>query len=404
MLKKDLKNKAVTESNNINSIDIRDLEELATAIEIDMAVVDESSTILTTVENQVEILNENIDTMSPMEIGKAIGNIETNLDRVTPNTNTIDCESIVTVKRDLEAISDAIKKAWEVVKKFFRAVWKQLKVYATKIKFYFKAGSVLYIKKTTDILDTIDLTKLKDGVSIDIIREKIGNTYASIMSTGDITHVTRVPNTLDFFNSDIFQGDYKDALTLILHRDASLRVYDVRVKIIQYFDTTIKYALFVNESNNGNSGYVYGGIQTYTCDQKTVNVAMNGLAEDIINPSKVKQVIEYAKSIFNYASSYGYYLDKEIERVDKLLNKDPHQLLFTDIPKPYTNIIWNNSSMSKTYIGKKDNMVAENIMYELEEYSKFLFAELKGLSDTEYYMYKSYDKLLNVIKESYESK
>lgn len=84
MLKRDLKNKMSNSFNDVESVDIKDLEELSSSIESDMIVVDEASTVLNTVENQVEVLNENIDAMSPMEIGRAIGAIETNLDRVTP--------------------------------------------------------------------------------------------------------------------------------------------------------------------------------------------------------------------------------------------------------------------------------------------------------------------------------
>lgn len=128
-----------------------------------MLVVDEASTVLTTVENQVDGLNENIDNLSPMEIGKAIGTIETNLDSVTPNKISIDCESIDTAKRDLEAISDTIKKAWEAIKKFFTEVWNKIKSMYMKAMIWFR-GSSKNLETKSDDLDKKLTENEKKGI------------------------------------------------------------------------------------------------------------------------------------------------------------------------------------------------------------------------------------------------
>lgn len=175
MLKRDLKNKISTESNDIESIDIRDLEELSAAIESDMVVVDEASTVLTTVENQVETLNENIDTMSPMEIGRAIGAIETNLDRVSNDTTTVDTESIGTVKRDLEAISDSIKKAWEAVKQFFRAVWAKIKKYYYSFMIWLKNDTRKLYNRVEDLLSTAYRLRQEYEEDHDLLSKKIAD-------------------------------------------------------------------------------------------------------------------------------------------------------------------------------------------------------------------------------------
>lgn len=401
MLKRDLKNKISTESNDTESVDIRDLEELSAAIESDVVVVDEATAVLTTVENQVEVLNENIDTMSPMEIGRAIGAIETNLDRVSNDTNTIDTESISTVKRDLEAISDSIKKAWEAVKQFFRAVWRKLKEWIRKIMAWFRVGKKEAIKKTEDIIDTIDLTKPKSDITTSIVREKLKGVYASIIGErGNVSNISRVPSLLEAFNVDVFRKGYNDQLSELVHKTVLNNIRDNFIKVIKVTDDSIVYARFESAKVN----HVYKGIETHKLESKGYHAAMDSLTEMLMNPDEVKRVIEYAKSIFDYKTTYEEYLSKELDRVDKLLDGEPYNLKYTDIPEPYTRIIWNDSPTATSWVGLKDRMPPAIIVYELQNYSKFLFAELKGLCDTEYYMYTSYDNLLNTIKEIYESK
>lgn len=264
MLKRDLKNKISNSSNDVESVDIRDLEELSSIIDSDMVVVDEASTVLNTVENQVEVLNENIDAMSPMEIGKAIGAIETNLDRVTPTTNNIDCESIDTVKRDLEAISDSIKKAWEAVKKFFSNIWYKIKLYyqrfiiwirgdvrklSAKLNSLKNAELVLkpeYIGMNSNELYTLISTDIGDSLLFhhmlcidDIKSDSINNSKLRDISKMIDEYMT----VLDVSREDLFWSLYKSSLAEYAI-PSTLPTKDNPIKVTGIRNTGFKIAKF----------------------------------------------------------------------------------------------------------------------------------------------------------------
>lgn len=401
MLKRDLKSRVSIDSNDTESIDIRDLEELSAAIESDMVVVDEASTVLTTVENQVEVLNNNIDTMSPMEIGRAIGAIETNLDRVTPDTNIIDTESISTVKRDLEAISDSIKKAWEAVKQFFADLWNKIKSYIRKFISWINGTRKVSDDRLDKLINGTDFSKLKKGVTEVDIFNKFGNIFGSI-GDGEVTEIYHLDELLMLkLDGNITYS----SLEKWLKEDVLNLKYNDITKIIKISNDTISYDIF---KYNDKGFYIYQGTSIYTfSDQEKKKAKDRLISSGLLKQTGMMSLRTLLDSLAKNKSLYLDVLEKEFMKIDRMLASNIDNVTISNLI--YKNVIWSTSNSdygTPTEITKLkgDPELSINRSNELRSYIKHINNMLTGFISIESYVYSSLDKIFKIVEESYVSK
>lgn len=173
---------------SIHAMDLREMdrEEMENDINADLAVAEEASQTVVEVQEAVAELAESVEEMNPVEVGKAIGSIEDKLDTIAENVEevVVDTEALAAgnlvdgVRKELEAISDKLKAAWEAVKKFFRGVWEKIKQMSRSLILWITDGS----KKSKALLEKLGkVSELKSDLDYKSVADKIGTKMAVIL-------------------------------------------------------------------------------------------------------------------------------------------------------------------------------------------------------------------------------
>lgn len=144
---------------SIMTMDVEEAEFQAQAEETEKAVdaFEEASEIAVEVQEEIQETLENIEEMTPVAVGKALGAIAEKASDIADVAETaVDAEAMdadfkAGARLELEAISDSIKKAWEAVKNFFRSVWAKIKQLVHNVGLWVVNGE----KKTKSVADKL---------------------------------------------------------------------------------------------------------------------------------------------------------------------------------------------------------------------------------------------------------
>lgn len=350
----------------------RDREEMENEISADIAIADEASQTVVEIQEAVDVLAANVEEMNPVEVGKAIGAIEDKLETVAESVEEVvaDTEALASgnlaagVRKELEAISDKLKSAWQAVKNFFKAVWAKIKQMMMSLVLWLTDGA----KKTKDIKDVLakKSDERKDDLKAEDFTGRVGSKLGTLTIAGfKISDVTAwAGSVLDSTKTSIIDSKCQAAMDLNKGFKAAVNVTTNNVVKVTRFDgTSLKFGLTVKDAG----AIAYEGYYSATITPAAAAKVKLEIAKEIVGANAKKyamDLLDAVEGIASEAKKLKETLYKEMTDINSIIDKDVEAASFK---QGVFKMVWSKTLGSKSV----DQYTAEEKVKAIRNRSSF---------------------------------
>lgn len=349
----------------------RDREEMENEISSDIAIADEASQTVVEIQEAVDVLATNVEEMNPVEVGKAIGAIEDKLEIVAESVEEVvaDTEALASgnladgVRKELEAISDKLKSAWQTVKNFFKAVWAKIKQMMMSLVLWLTDGA----KKTGDIKKRLSekSDERKDDLKAEDFVGKVGsklNTFTVLgIKPSEIANwASKVISGAD--GSSIDDRAAQDIKSGKFKMDANIQTNHI-VKATRFDGGSLKVALALTDKGVT----AYDGYYTASITPATAAKIKLDIAKEVVGTNAKKYAMDLLDSVEGIASEAKKLketLYKEMTDINSIIDKDVEAASFK---QGVFKMVWSKTLGSKSV----DQYTAEEKVKAIRNRSSF---------------------------------
>lgn len=366
--------------------------EQATETEEAIEAFEDASTIAVEVQEEIQTTLENIEDMSPVAVGKALGAIAEKASELVDVVETaVDAEAMdadykAGARMELEAISDSIKKAWEAVKNFFRSVWAKIKQLIQNVGLWVvngekktKAAKELLGKKSTTLDGEISADKAKEvakkllnavgffgSTILEVEKSDVNAWLSGLTDMAKTTNVDKEIESLIKTNGTLLTG------TPVLDGSTSIKVVrldgsNLKVVVLKNFDGT-----------NGYHSYASIGVSKLIAAKSEAEIAkgISAVTKGAEIHKEAGVMLANAATIQGKIKSIKDALYKEMSEVGKQVDSDVEKVKFD---QGFFKMVWSST------LGKKsaEQMTADEkvrlVRNRASFTSKYTFDVLYGL-------------------------
>lgn len=366
---------------SIHDMDMRerDREEIENEINEDVAAADEASQTVVEVQEAVAELSEAVENMNPVEVGKAIGAIEDKLDTIAENVEevVVDTEALAAgnlvdgVRKEIEAISDKLKSAWQAVKNFFKSVWAKIKQMMMSFVLWLTDGA----KKTKDIIEKLSKKSddRKDDLKAEDFAGKVGSRLGTMTVLGFKTSeisgwVSKITNGAD--SSSIDDKAVKDIKAGKFKLPVNIQNNHI-VKATRFDGTSLKVALAISDAGT----IAYEGYYTATMTPAVAASTKLAIAKEVVGSNAKKYALDLlgaVEGIAGEAKKLKEVLYKEMTEINSIIDKDVEAASFK---QGVFKMVWSKTLGSKSV----DQYTAEEKVKAIRNRSSFTSNATKGV-------------------------